>query len=93
MVRWINDLHVVVRGVSSTEFGDLEALCKGIMKDKQPFERLEISKETLLEMFKVNECSYVGSEFNRSWFMNIIRGERRPDWFSFHSITSLNAVS
>lgn len=39
--------------MSSTEFGDLETLCKGIMKDKQPFERLEISKETLLEMFKV----------------------------------------
>ncbi|KAI4882135.1 hypothetical protein NFI96_027678, partial [Prochilodus magdalenae] len=53
--KWINDLHVVVRGVSSTEFGDLEALCKGIMKDKQPFERLEISKETLLEMFKYNK--------------------------------------
>ncbi|XP_026782959.3 threonine--tRNA ligase 1, cytoplasmic [Pangasianodon hypophthalmus] len=43
------------KGVSSTEFGDLEALCKGIMKDKQPFERLEISKETLLEMFKYNK--------------------------------------
>lgn len=43
----------VFRGVSSTEFGDLEALCKGIMKDKQPFERLEISKKTLLQMFKV----------------------------------------
>uniref|UniRef100_A0AAR2JKK2 threonine--tRNA ligase n=1 Tax=Pygocentrus nattereri TaxID=42514 RepID=A0AAR2JKK2_PYGNA len=42
-------------GVSSTEFGDLEALCKGIVKDKQPFERLEVSKETLLEMFKYNK--------------------------------------
>uniref|UniRef100_A0A8B9KEL3 threonine--tRNA ligase n=1 Tax=Astyanax mexicanus TaxID=7994 RepID=A0A8B9KEL3_ASTMX len=42
-------------GVSSTEFGDLETLCKSIMKDKQPFERLEISKETLLEMFKYNK--------------------------------------
>ncbi|KAF7698839.1 threonine--tRNA ligase 1, cytoplasmic [Silurus meridionalis] len=43
------------KGVSSTEFGDLETLCKGIVKDKQPFERLEISKETLLEMFKYNK--------------------------------------
>lgn len=41
------------RGVSSTEFGDLEVLCKGVVKEKQPFERLEISKETLLKMFKV----------------------------------------
>ncbi|XP_061100842.1 threonine--tRNA ligase 1, cytoplasmic-like [Conger conger] len=43
------------RGVSSTEFGDLETLCKSVMKDKQPFERLEISKETLLQMFKYNK--------------------------------------
>uniref|UniRef100_A0A4W4E5D8 threonine--tRNA ligase n=1 Tax=Electrophorus electricus TaxID=8005 RepID=A0A4W4E5D8_ELEEL len=42
-------------GVSSGEFGDLEAICKNIMKDKQPFERLEISKQTLLEMFKYNK--------------------------------------
>ena len=42
-----------LRGVSSTEFGALESLCKAVVKDKQPFERLEVSKETLLEMFKV----------------------------------------
>ena len=42
------------RGVSSTEFGDLETLCKAVVKEKQPFERLEISKETLLKMFKVS---------------------------------------
>uniref|UniRef100_A0A8C2BY07 threonine--tRNA ligase n=1 Tax=Cyprinus carpio TaxID=7962 RepID=A0A8C2BY07_CYPCA len=45
------------KGVSSTEFGDLENICRSIMKDKQPFERLEISKETLLEMFKVKNRS------------------------------------
>uniref|UniRef100_A0A8C1ZNH5 threonine--tRNA ligase n=1 Tax=Cyprinus carpio TaxID=7962 RepID=A0A8C1ZNH5_CYPCA len=43
------------KGVSSTEFGDLENICRSIMKDKQPFERLEISKDTLLEMFKYNK--------------------------------------
>ncbi|CAL8350034.1 unnamed protein product [Merluccius merluccius] len=42
-------------GVSSTEFGALESLCKSVVKDKQPFERLEISKETLLKMFKYNK--------------------------------------
>ena len=42
------------RGVSSTEFGDLETMCKAVVKEKQPFERLEISKETLLKMFKVS---------------------------------------
>lgn len=45
----------VFRGVSSTEFGDLETLCKSVMKEKQPFERLEVSKETLLKMFKVQK--------------------------------------
>uniref|UniRef100_A0A671XZF9 threonine--tRNA ligase n=1 Tax=Sparus aurata TaxID=8175 RepID=A0A671XZF9_SPAAU len=45
----------VSRGVSSTEFGDLETLCKSVVKEKQPFERLEISKETLLKMFKYNK--------------------------------------
>uniref|UniRef100_A0A0F8C208 threonine--tRNA ligase n=1 Tax=Larimichthys crocea TaxID=215358 RepID=A0A0F8C208_LARCR len=41
-------------GVSSNDFPCLENLCKKIMKEKQPFERLEIKKETLLEMFKYN---------------------------------------
>lgn len=41
-------------GVSSNDFPCLESLCKKIIKEKQPFERLEIKKETLLEMFKYN---------------------------------------
>lgn len=44
---------VLNRGVSSNDFPCLENLCKKIIKEKQPFERLEIKKETLLEMFKV----------------------------------------
>uniref|UniRef100_A0A673YDW6 threonine--tRNA ligase n=1 Tax=Salmo trutta TaxID=8032 RepID=A0A673YDW6_SALTR len=43
------------QGVSSTEFDNLEALCKSVVKEKQPFERLEVSKETLLKMFKYNK--------------------------------------
>lgn len=46
---------VLDRGVSSNDFPCLENLCKKIIKEKQPFERLEIKKETLLEMFKVSE--------------------------------------
>uniref|UniRef100_A0A1A8DU27 threonine--tRNA ligase n=1 Tax=Nothobranchius kadleci TaxID=1051664 RepID=A0A1A8DU27_NOTKA len=42
-------------GVSSNDFPYLENLCKKIIKEKQPFERLEIKKETLLEMFKYNK--------------------------------------
>ncbi|XP_012721082.2 threonine--tRNA ligase 1, cytoplasmic [Fundulus heteroclitus] len=42
-------------GVSSNDFPCLESLCKKIIKEKQPFERLEIKKETLLDMFKYNK--------------------------------------
>ncbi|XP_053127908.1 threonine--tRNA ligase 2, cytoplasmic isoform X6 [Hemicordylus capensis] len=42
-------------GVSSTEFPTLENICKNIIKEKQPFERLEIRKEILLDMFKYNK--------------------------------------
>uniref|UniRef100_A0A8C4ZH94 threonine--tRNA ligase n=1 Tax=Gadus morhua TaxID=8049 RepID=A0A8C4ZH94_GADMO len=41
--------------VSSNDFPGLENLCKKIIKEKQPFERLEIKKETLLDMFKYNK--------------------------------------
>ncbi|XP_077375767.1 threonine--tRNA ligase 1, cytoplasmic [Festucalex cinctus] len=43
------------KSVSSTEFGDLESLCKMVVKEKQAFERLEVTKETLLKMFKYNK--------------------------------------
>ncbi|XP_073537557.1 threonine--tRNA ligase 1, cytoplasmic [Phyllobates terribilis] len=49
------DMFLEDGGVSSNDFSSLENLCKKIMKEKQPFERLEISKETLLEMFKYNK--------------------------------------
>lgn len=39
--------------MSSTELLALESLCQTIIKEKQPFERLEVSKEVLLDMFKV----------------------------------------
>ncbi|XP_042331389.1 threonine--tRNA ligase 1, cytoplasmic-like [Sceloporus undulatus] len=49
------DMYMDNRGVSSTEFPALENICKNIIKEKQPFERLEIHKETLLDMFKYNK--------------------------------------
>ncbi|KAG8452391.1 hypothetical protein GDO86_004261, partial [Hymenochirus boettgeri] len=49
------DMHLDEGGVSSNDFTSLENLCKKIMKEKQQFERLEVSKETLLEMFKYNK--------------------------------------
>uniref|UniRef100_A0A8C5HL01 threonine--tRNA ligase n=1 Tax=Gouania willdenowi TaxID=441366 RepID=A0A8C5HL01_GOUWI len=54
------------RGVSSNDFPGLENLCKKIIKEKQPFERLEIKKETLLEMFKYNKfkCRILNEKVN-----------------------------
>ncbi|XP_069838121.1 threonine--tRNA ligase 1, cytoplasmic-like isoform X1 [Dendropsophus ebraccatus] len=49
------DMYLDERGVSSNEFPVLEDMCKTIIKEKQPFERLEIRKELLLEMFKYNK--------------------------------------
>nr|XP_045002163.1 threonine--tRNA ligase 2, cytoplasmic isoform X1 [Jaculus jaculus] len=49
------DMFIEDRAVSSTELSALENMCKAIIKEKQPFERLEVSKNTLLEMFKYNK--------------------------------------
>ncbi|XP_078388580.1 threonine--tRNA ligase 1, cytoplasmic-like [Cetorhinus maximus] len=49
------DMFLGDRGVSSGEFPYLENICKSIMEDCQSFERLEVSKQTLLEMFKYNK--------------------------------------
>ncbi|KAG0215048.1 threonyl-tRNA synthetase [Mortierella sp. NVP41] len=43
------------RLVSKNDYESLETLAKNVIKEKQPFERLEISKEDLLEMFKHNQ--------------------------------------
>ncbi|KAM6181844.1 threonine--tRNA ligase 2, cytoplasmic [Erethizon dorsatum] len=49
------DMFIEDRAVSSTELAALENICKTIIKEKQPFERLEVSKETVLDMFKYNK--------------------------------------
>ncbi|XP_048583343.1 threonine--tRNA ligase 1, cytoplasmic isoform X2 [Nematostella vectensis] len=49
------DMHLEGRQVSSNDFSSLDNLTKKITKEKQPFERLEMKKEDLLEMFKYNE--------------------------------------
>ncbi|KAK2492000.1 hypothetical protein MC885_016993, partial [Smutsia gigantea] len=49
------DMFIEDRAVSSPELLALENLCQTIIKEKQPFERLEVSKEVLLDMFKYNK--------------------------------------
>ncbi|KAJ8958632.1 hypothetical protein NQ318_016357 [Aromia moschata] len=48
------DMHIDDKGVSQSDFPVIEGLVKSIAKEKQPFERLEMKKEDLLEMFKYN---------------------------------------
>ncbi|NXE52819.1 SYTC protein, partial [Casuarius casuarius] len=60
------DMFLEDGGVSSNDFSALETLCKKIMKEKQAFERLEVKKETLLEMFKYNKfkCRILNEKVN-----------------------------
>ena len=43
--------------VSESDFKVLDDVCKKIVKEKQPFERLEMKKSDLLEMFQYNQVS------------------------------------
>lgn len=49
------DMFLEDEQVSNSDYPAIEALVKNIVKEKQPFERLELSKEELLEMFKYNQ--------------------------------------
>jgi len=49
------DMWSQERNVSDADFKVIDDLVKGIVKEKQPFERLEMKKSDLLEMFKYNE--------------------------------------
>ena len=44
---------VFCRNVSQAEFKQLDTIVKKVVKEKQPFERLEVKKEDLLKMFEV----------------------------------------
>ena len=50
------DMYLEGQQVAPSDFGNLETLFKSIVKEKQPFVRLEMKKEDLLEMFKVCGC-------------------------------------
>uniref|UniRef100_A0A1Y1MRJ0 threonine--tRNA ligase n=1 Tax=Photinus pyralis TaxID=7054 RepID=A0A1Y1MRJ0_PHOPY len=48
------DMFINDKGISTTDFPNIETVAKSITKEQQPFERLEMKKEDLLEMFKYN---------------------------------------
>ena len=56
--------------VSEGDFKVLDDVCKKIVKEKQPFERLEMKKSDLLEMFKYNQASALTLIFFR--FLNFL---------------------
>lgn len=49
------DMYTEGSGVSPTDFSGIEDVMKKAVKEKQPFERLEMKKADLLEMFKYNQ--------------------------------------
>ena len=49
------DMHSADYRVSDADFKVLDDVVKSVVKEKQPFERLEMKKSDLLEMFKYNE--------------------------------------
>ena len=48
------DMSIEDRQVSSNDFKNLETITKKVLKEKQPFVRLEIKKDDLLKMFAVS---------------------------------------
>lgn len=55
--RVTETVAVANRVVQATDYDALETLAKGVVKDKQKFERLEVSKEDLLKMFEVSSVA------------------------------------
>ena len=52
LFAWEILIEFSIRNVSSVDFPSLESLAKKAVSEKQPFVRLEVTKEDLLEMFK-----------------------------------------
>jgi threonyl-tRNA synthetase len=57
--------------VSNLDYPVVENIMKSIVKEKQNFERLELRKEDLLDMFKVNYKA------RRYLYLNLIVGTHR----------------
>lgn len=67
------DMYMEDHQVSNTDFPSIENLMKKIVKEKQPFERLEMKKEDLLEMFKVsNSICCSTSLLKRMFFLKLL---------------------
>lgn len=54
-------VYGVCSGVSQTDFKDLDTIFGKVCKEKQVFERLVVSKEEALELFKYNAFKCVAT--------------------------------
>lgn len=52
-IRLMLSLRTIPSQVVPADYPSLETLAKDVVKDKQKFERLVVSKENLLKMFEV----------------------------------------
>lgn len=49
------DIHLSSSNVQGGDLPSLEAICRDIIKQKLPFQRVEVTREDLLELFKYNK--------------------------------------
>ncbi|CAH2326914.1 threonine--tRNA ligase, mitochondrial [Pelobates cultripes] len=49
------DVHLSGSTVLGSHLPDLEAMCRNIIKQKLPFQRIEVTREDLLDLFKYNK--------------------------------------
>ncbi|XP_078390247.1 threonine--tRNA ligase 1, cytoplasmic-like isoform X1 [Cetorhinus maximus] len=49
------DMYMEGRPVPSRDFPELESICKSMMGERHPFERVEVRREELFELFKYNK--------------------------------------
>lgn len=54
------------RAVTQDDWKGIEDVCKIAVKEKQPFERLELPKEVLLKMFEVSQRFKISDRANGS---------------------------
>ncbi|XP_067831986.1 threonine--tRNA ligase 1, cytoplasmic-like [Heptranchias perlo] len=49
------DMYMEGRPVPNSDFPELENICRSMVKEEHPFERVEVHREELLELFKYNK--------------------------------------
>jgi threonyl-tRNA synthetase len=62
------------RTISQEDYKPIEDVVKATVKEKQPFERLELPKEVLLEMFRVSGESFAATI--HTWLWDLSRNAR-----------------